>query len=183
MSSDHTNHYEGTLGMHTGSFTFARPSIGSWVSYGLGTENRDFPSFVAVAPHVPYAGTQTWGSDFLPGCHQGTHIVPGPTPIANIRRRAGSDALQQLELARVAEANRHHLELRQADAALEARIRSFETAHSACSPRPRTVRPFRRVRDATLALYGLAAACTRWLRLAVLDRPRLAEPRRSGSSS
>src|SRR5205823_6103497 len=95
MSSDHTNHYEGTLGMHTGSFTFARPSLGAWVSYGLGTENRNFPSFVAVAPRLPYAGTQTWGSDFLPGCHQGTHIVPGPTPIANVRRRVVSDALQQ----------------------------------------------------------------------------------------
>ena len=85
MSSDHTNHYEGTLGMHTGSFTFARPSIGSWVSYGLGTENREPPLVRGGGPAVPYAGTQTWGSDFLPGCHQGTHIVPGPTPIANVR--------------------------------------------------------------------------------------------------
>ena len=50
MKSDHTNHYEATLGIHTGSFTFARPSLGSWVSYGLGTVNRNLPSFVVIAP-------------------------------------------------------------------------------------------------------------------------------------
>ena len=78
MKSDHTNHYEATLGIHTGSFTFARPSIGSWLSYGLGTLNRNLPSFVVIAPHSPYAGGQVWGSDFLPGAHQGTLVVPGP---------------------------------------------------------------------------------------------------------
>ena len=69
MKSDHTNHYEATLGIHTGSFTFARPSIGSWISYGLGTVNRNLPSFVVIAPQSPYAGGQVWGSDFLPGSH------------------------------------------------------------------------------------------------------------------
>jgi hypothetical protein len=98
MESDHTNHYESTLGMHTGSFTFARPSMGAWVSYGLGTENRNLPSFVVVAPpQPPYAGTQTWGSDFLPGCHQGTHVTPGPVPIPNVRRRTATEGLQRLE--------------------------------------------------------------------------------------
>src|SRR5207248_1901932 len=121
MESDHTNHYESTLGMHTGSFTFARPSIGSWVSYGLGTENRNLPSFVVLAPAAPYAGGQTWGSDFLPGCHQGTHVVPGPTPVANIRPRVPPD-LQRLELDLIADANKRHLEQRGPDAALEARI-------------------------------------------------------------
>jgi hypothetical protein len=154
MSSDHTNHYEGTLGMHTGSFTFARPSLGAWVSYGLGTENRNMPSFVAVAPRLPYAGTQTWGSDFLPGCHQGTHIVPGPTPIANVRRRAASDALQQLELELVADANHRHLEQRQADAVLEARIRSFETAYGMQCEAPE-VFDLSNESNATLKLYGL----------------------------
>ena len=93
MKSDHTNHYEATLGIHTGSFTFARPSIGSWVSYGLGTENRNLPSFVVIAPQSPYAGGQVWGSDFLPGSHQGTLVVPGPEPVANIQRRAAQQPL------------------------------------------------------------------------------------------
>jgi len=83
-----TNHYEASLGMHTGSFTFARPSLGSWVSYGLGTENRDLPSFVVISPGLPYTGTQAWASDFLPASHQGTHIAPGSEPIANLRVRA-----------------------------------------------------------------------------------------------
>ncbi|MFM9065829.1 MAG: DUF1501 domain-containing protein, partial [Planctomycetota bacterium] len=66
LSGDHTGHDKATMGMHTGSFNFARPSIGSWISYGLGTENRNLPSFVVIAPSPPYAGAQTWGSDFLP---------------------------------------------------------------------------------------------------------------------
>ena len=75
MTSDHTNHYEATLGLHTGSFTFGRPSLGSWVSYGLGTVNRNLPSFVVIAPKTPYAGGQAWASDFLPGAHQGTLLA------------------------------------------------------------------------------------------------------------
>ncbi len=67
MHTDHSNHYNATLGMHTGSFAFARPSIGSWVSYGLGTENRNLPSFVVIAPAQTYAGSQVYASDFLPG--------------------------------------------------------------------------------------------------------------------
>jgi hypothetical protein len=154
MESDHTNHYEATLGMHTGSFTFARPSIGSWVSYGLGTENRNLPSFMVVAPAPPYAGTQTWGPDFLPGCHQGTHLTPGPTPIANVGRRVETEDLQKLELGRVAEANRRHLDRRAAEDALEARIRSFETAFGMQREAPELF-DLAQETDATLALYGL----------------------------
>lgn len=128
MRSDHTNHYESTLGMHTGSFTFTRPSIGSWVSYGLGCENRNLPSFVVIAPQTPYAGNQVWGSDFLPGTHQGTLVVPGDEPIANVRRRTATAHLQELELQAMARMNRRHLQTRPDDPLLTARIRSFETA-------------------------------------------------------
>ena len=67
MHTSHSNHYNATLGMHTGSFAFARPSIGAWMSYGLGTVNQNLPSFLVFAPQMPYAGTQVWASDFLPG--------------------------------------------------------------------------------------------------------------------
>lgn len=154
MESDHTNHYEATLGMHTGSFTFARPSIGAWVSYGLGTENRNLPSFMVVAPAPPYAGTQTWGSDFLPGCHQGTHLVPGPRPIANVERRVSSAELQRLELDLIAAANRRHLDQHKAEGALEARIRSFETAFGMQQEAPE-IFDLSKETDATLKLYGL----------------------------
>ena len=89
MKSDHTNHYEATLGIHTGSFTFARPSLGSWLSYGLGTVNRNLPSFVVIAPHSPYAGGQVWGSDFLPGSHQGRPTFLGASPAESHCPRLG----------------------------------------------------------------------------------------------
>ena len=88
MHGDHNDHFQATLGMHTGSVSFARPSIGSWVSYGLGTENANLPSFVALAPELPYAGTQVFSSDFLPGVHSGTRVLAGKEPIANLVRRA-----------------------------------------------------------------------------------------------
>ena len=174
MSSDHTNHYEGTLGMHTGSFTFARPSLGAWVSYGLGTENRNLPSFVAVAPHVPYAGTQTWGSDFLPGCHQGTHIVPGPTPIANVRRRSGPTRSSSSSSNGSPTPIAGTSSSRQADAALEARIRSFETAYGMQREAPE-VFDLSGESDATLALYGLERGRTDGFAWQCLVGRRLAE--------
>jgi len=99
MKTDHANHFEATLGIHTGSVSFARPSMGSWVSYGLGTMNQNLPSFMVLAPQLPYAGSQVWASDFLPGCHQGTRVMPGAEPIPNMNRRLPSPELQDMELA------------------------------------------------------------------------------------
>src|SRR5580700_338889 len=107
LHADHSNHYNATLGMHTGSFNQARPSIGAWVSYGLGTVNRNLPSFIVIAPHTPYAGTQVWASDFLPGSHQGTLVLPGSEPMRNVRPRVPLDR-QRKELDALAELNREH---------------------------------------------------------------------------
>jgi hypothetical protein len=174
MESDHTNHYESTLGMHTGSFSFARPSVGAWVSYGLGTENRNLPGFLVVAPAAPYAGAQTWGADFLPGCHQGTHLVPGPRPIANVKRRSPSAELQRLELDLIAEANGRHLAERPGDAALEARIRSFETAFGMQREAPELF-DLSKETDATLRLYGLQRGATTGFAWQCLVARRMAE--------
>lgn len=174
LESNHTNHYEGTLGMHTGSWSFARPSIGAWVSYGLGTENRNLPSFMVIAPHPPYAGTQTWGCDFLPGCHQGTHIVPGPEPIANVSRRSPTDELQKLELARILAANKKHLEERPGDAALEARIRAMETAFGMQHAAPEAF-DLSQETEATLRLYGLARGQTNGFGWQCLQARRMVE--------
>ena len=154
MKSDHTNHYEATLGMHTGSFTFARPSLGSWVSYGLGTINRNLPSFVVIAPQSPYAGGQVWGSDFLPGAHQGTLVVPGAEPIANVKRRVANSALQELELGLMGRMNQRHVASRSFDPLLQARIRSFETAFGMQMEVPQVL-DLSKESDATLDLYGL----------------------------
>ncbi len=174
MKSDHTNHYEATLGIHTGSFTFARPSIGAWLSYGLGTENRNLPSFVVIAPHSPYAGGQVWGSDFLSGSHQGTLVVPGAEPVANIARRAPSTKLQELELAAMARMNQRHLDQRAADPLLAARIRSFETAFGMQSEMPE-VFDLSREDDQTLAMYGLQRGSTQGFAWQCLVARRLAE--------
>ena len=174
MKSDHTNHYEATLGIHTGSFTFARPSIGSWVSYGLGTENRNLPSFVVIAPKTPYAGGQVWASDFLPGAHQGTLVLPGTEPVANIRRRVETSRLQELELGAMAKMNQRHLASRAQDPLLSARIKSFETAFGMQSEMPE-VFDLSKESDATLKLYGLERGSTKGFAWQCLVARRLAE--------
>lgn len=85
--SNHSNHDHATLGMHTGSFAFSRPSIASWITYGLGSLNRNLPGFVVIAPKQTDAGTQVFASDFLPAAHQGKLIVPGTEPLANVKPR------------------------------------------------------------------------------------------------
>jgi hypothetical protein len=174
LKSDHTNHYEATLGIHTGSFTFARPSIGSWVSYGLGTENRNLPSFVVIAPKTPYAGGQVWASDFLPGAHQGTLVVPGADPVANIHRRVASEHLQELELGLMARMNREHLASRGDNPLLNARIKSFETAFGMQAEMP-DVFDLSKETDATLKLYGLERGSTKGFAWQCLVARRLAE--------
>jgi hypothetical protein len=154
VHGDSGGHDKATMGMHTGSFNFARPSIGAWVSYGLGTENQNLPSFVVLAPKPPYTGAQAWGSDFLPGCHQGTHVVPGATPVPDVRRLSATDELQQMELDLLGQTNRKHQRRRAADLALEAQIRSFETAFGMQHAAPEAF-DVSRESDATLELYGM----------------------------
>jgi hypothetical protein len=154
MHTSHSNHYNATLGMHTGSFTFARPSIGAWTSFGLGTTNRNLPSFLVLAPQMPYAGTQVWASDFLPGAHQGTRVVPGAEPVANLRPRVPSAARQRLEIDALQEFNEAHFAARQDDPYLAARIRSFETAFGMQAEMPAAL-DLSKETNRTLALYGL----------------------------
>ena len=174
LRSDHTNHYESTLGMHTGSFNFARPSIGSWVSYGLGSENKNMPSFVVLARRQPYAGSQIWASDFLPGAHQGTLVMPGAEPIANIRRHAETDQLQSMELAAMAKMNQRHLNARPADPLLTARIKTFETAFGMQMEAPE-IFDLSNETDATHELYNLKRGSTDGFGWQCLVARRLAE--------
>lgn len=174
MKGDAGDHFEATLGIHTGSTTVARPSIGSWVSYGLGTFNRNLPSYVVLAPHLPYAGGQVWSSDFLPGCHQGVRVVPGEEPIPNLNRRIASEELQGMELGLLASFNRKHLKDRGPDPALAARIRSFETAAGMQREGPDAF-DLSRESDATLKLYGLERGATTGFAWQCLIARRLAE--------
>ncbi|HYE21425.1 MAG TPA: DUF1501 domain-containing protein [Tepidisphaeraceae bacterium] len=153
LTGSHFEHFQATLGVHTGSLTVKRPSIGSWVSYGLGTENHNLPSFVVLAPYLPYAGTQVWSSDFLPVSHQGTRVIPGPEPVQDLRRRA-TESDQAAELDLLARFNRRHQSSRQSDPLLAGRIKSFETAFGMQSAMP-DVLDLTHETDATLALYGV----------------------------
>jgi hypothetical protein len=174
MRGDHGNHFEATLGIHTGSVTFARPSLGSWVSYGLGTVNRNLPSFVVLAPYLPYAGGQVWSSDFLPACHQGTRVIPGGEPIPNMNRRLESEELQELELGLLQSLNRKHQQKRVTDPMLSARIKSFETAFGMQMEAPEAF-DLSRESDATLELYGLERGATLGFAWQCLVARRLAE--------
>jgi len=174
MYSDNADHAQATLGIHTGSVSFSRPSMGSWVSYGLGTENADLPSFMVIAPQLPYSGAQLWSSEFLPGCHQGTHVMPGPDPVPNIRRRVADPELQELELGLAAQLNRRHLAQRGGDPQLAARIRSFETAFGMQAAAPEAF-DLAKETDATHALYGLQRGSTKGFAWQCLVARRLAE--------
>ena len=174
MYTDNADHAQATLGIHTGSVSFARPSMGSWVSYGLGTENSNLPGFMVIAPALPYAGAQLWSNDFLPGCHAGTQVVPGPDPVPNVRRRVADPALQEMELGLAASFNRRHLAGREADPQLAARIRSFETAFGMQAAAPEAF-DLTKEDDATHALYGLERSSTKGFAWQCLIARRLAE--------
>jgi hypothetical protein len=174
MRGDHNDHFQATLGIHTGSVTVKRPSIGSWASYGLGTVNQNLPSFVVLAPQLPYAGSQVWSSDFLPGCHQGTRVLPGPEPIPNLNRLSPSAKIQQRELSLLDRFNRKYQQKRSADAALAARIKSFETAFGMQMEMPSALDVSKET-DATLALYGLERGSTKGFAWQCLVARRMAE--------
>src|SRR5262249_6692340 len=141
------------LGIHTGSFSFARPSLGSWTSYGLGALNRNLPSFVVISPILPYAGTQVFSNDFLPAYHQGTRVLPGNEPIPNIQRRTAVADLQSLELGFAGALNRTYLNRLGTDSELAARIKTFETAYKMQFEAP-DVFDLSKENDETLKLYG-----------------------------
>lgn len=174
LQGNDNEHYNATLGMHTGSFFFSRPSIGSWVSYGLGTVNRNLPSFIALAPQMPYAGTQIFNNDFLPAYHQGVRVIGGKESIANLARRTNTRGLQELELGLADVLNNRHLQQRASDSELSARIRSFETAFHMQTEAPDAF-DVGQESDQTLELYGLKRGASEGFGWQCLVARRLAE--------
>jgi len=174
MKSDDNEHYQATLAMHTGSFFFSRPSIGSWVSYGLGTMNNNLPSFMVLAAQMPYAGTQVFANDFLPAYHQGVRVVPGREPIVDLERRTTVGRVQELELGLAAALNQRHLKERGSDQELAARIKSFETAFHMQTEAPEAFDVSGETTE-TLALYGLKPGETEGFGWKCLVARRLSE--------
>ena len=173
MHTSHSNHYNATLGMHTGSFNFSRPSIGSWMSYGLGSPNRNLPGFVVIAPKQTYAGTQVYSSDFLPAAHQGTLVQPGAEPVANITPRVAPDR-QRLELEALQALNQQHRSSRTVDPLLAARMRSFETAFGMQMAVPDAF-DFSMETSGTMSSYGLQPGQTSGFGWQCLAARRLVE--------
>jgi len=174
MRSDHNDHFQSTLGIHTGSVTFARPSLGSWVSYGLGTLNQNLPSFIVIAPQLPYAGTQVFSNDFLPAYHQGTRVVPGGEPIPDLKPRTPAPEIQEMELGLIHTFNAQHMARREADLALAARIKSFETAFKMQKEAPAAF-DISKESDETLKLYGVERGGVQGFAWQCLVARRLAE--------
>lgn len=134
MHADVPNHEPSLLLMNCGDARQIRPSLGSWVLYGLGTENQNLPGFMAMCPGgYPIQETQNWQSGFLPGVLAGTYIDPTQTDIdkivENIRDHYTLPQDQREQLDLVQKLNKKHLESRDHDPALEARIQSFELAY------------------------------------------------------
>ncbi len=174
MNGNDNEHYNATLGLHTGSFFFSRPGIGSWVSYGLGSLNKDLPSFVVLAPQLPYAGLQIFNNDFLPAYHQGVRVIGGREPIANLEKRSAAAGLQEEEMALADLLNNKHLASRGHASGLSARIRSFETAfHMQTSARE--VFDLSKESEETLGLYGLKRGQSEGFGWQCLVARRLAE--------
>jgi hypothetical protein len=134
MYADVPNHEPSLLLMNCGDARQVRPSLGSWVTYGLGSDNQNLPGFIAMCPGgYPIQESQNWQSAFLPGVYQGTYIntqhVTLERLIENIRNTAVSTPQQRQQLDLLQELNRRHRDQRAADPQLEARIQSFELAY------------------------------------------------------
>jgi hypothetical protein len=134
MHANVPNHEPSLMLMNCGDSLAIRPSLGSWVTYGLGSENQNLPGFIAMCPGgYPIQETQNWQSAFLPGAFQGTYINTQHTAldrlIENIRNTAVTADQQRQQLALLQQLNQRHLDRRPGDAALEARIQSFQLAY------------------------------------------------------
>jgi hypothetical protein len=134
MWTEVPNHEPSLLMMNCGDIRFSRPSLGSWLTYGLGSENQNLPGFVVLCPGgYPIQESQNWQSSFLPGAFQGTFIdsqhTELPRLIEHIRNEAGSTKDQREQLDLLMELNRRHQQKRPEESALEARIQSFELAY------------------------------------------------------
>ena len=124
-------HSNGVCQMNTGSILAGRPSLGAWVSYGLGTQNQNLPAFVVMqdSNSTVTNGPRNWGAGFMPAVYQGTRILPGNEPIANLNTPEGvSDEQQRGKLDFLNAVNRQHATARPQQSELDARIAAYELA-------------------------------------------------------
>src|SRR5262249_7409119 len=128
MVADNINHNGACLQMNTGEEAFSRPSMGSWLLNGLGTENQNLPGLVVLSPAQPAQGAPLWSSSFLPAAYQGTLVADLKNPIANLKNAGIPPAHQRDQLDLLRHLNEMHRDHFPGDSALDARIASFELA-------------------------------------------------------
>jgi hypothetical protein len=157
MHTDVPNHEPALLLMHSGNQQPIRPSMGSWISYGLGCENQNLPAFVVLAPGRPVVGPQLWSSSFLPGAHQAVPVNTRDLRIErlapNLKHPSLDRAGQRKQLDLLEALDRLHQEQRPEDVALEAQIQALETAFHMQSEAAEAF-DVRREPEAVRALYG-----------------------------
>src|ERR1700722_6138395 len=113
MVADNINHNGACLQMNTGEQAFSRPSLGSWLLYGLGSENQDLPGFIVISPAQPAQGAPLWSSSFLPASYQGTLVSDLSNPIANLKNPRLSTAQQRDQLDVLKQLNAIHQQQRE----------------------------------------------------------------------
>ena len=161
---DSVNHPQSVYQMNTGSILMGKPSVGSWVAYGLGSENQNMPAFIVLPD--PRGGLKggppAWGSGFLPATYQGTTFRPGNKPILNLNPPADRTPERQVALAKfIHQTNRNHAAKRDQDDTLEARIRAYELAF--------------RMQTAAPEIVDLSSETTTTRKLYALDQKDCAE--------
>ena len=158
MHGSNSRHGGALLELHTGSDTFIRPSMGSWVTYGLGTENQDLPGYVTLCPSLSHGGVNNWSSGFLPAAHQGTPLGTSSIPAEKVAIPFISGSTpriaQRREIDLIQEMNREKLAESGPDLALEGRIESFELAYRMQAAAPE-LQDISRETEETHKLYGL----------------------------
>jgi hypothetical protein len=174
MVADNINHNGACLQMNTGEQAFSRPSMGSWLLYGLGSENQSLPGFIVISPSQPAQGAPLWTSSFLPAAYQGTLVSDLKNPIANLKNPQVPLARQKDQLDTLKRLNELHRRRRQEDSRLSARIASFELAFRMQERAPEAFHVAGET-QASRRLYGLTDKATEIFGTQCLMARRLVE--------
>ncbi len=154
-TADSAAHGTASLQMNTGFVRQGFPSLGSWATYGLGTENRNMPGFVVLANGAPYSGAQNWSSGFMPSAYQGTVFKTAGDAVSNLKPANGaSRESQRMQLDLLGKFNANHLDALPPNSELAARIEAYELAYRMQAHAPDVVTTSDET-EATKELYGI----------------------------
>jgi len=164
LHTEGSAHGEALLRLHTGQANLVRPSVGAWISYGLGSESDNLPAFITISPPRGHGGAQNYGNAFLPSIHQGTAIGSAEIPIAkatmpNLANARLDASTQRRQLDLVQSINRSHLDAAGRDQGIEGLIANYELAFRMQSTMPRIL-DLNDESQATLDLYGVGSEPT-----------------------